>query len=47
MSINYFYEGLRPRDQQFVQLSCQEDILQKEPKEAMNYHDEIAENSNT
>ncbi|XP_030939796.1 uncharacterized protein LOC115964674 [Quercus lobata] len=45
--VNYFYEGLTPRDQQFVQLSCGGDFLQKEPEDAMEYLDEIVENSNT
>ena len=29
--VSYFYEGLTPRDRQFVQLSCGGDFLQKEP----------------
>ena len=45
--VSYFYEGLTPRDLQFVQLSCGGDFLQKEPEDAMDYHDEKAENSNT
>ena len=45
--VSYFYEGLTPRDRQFVQLSCGWDFLQKEPEDAMDYLDEIAENSNT
>ena len=44
--VSYFYEGLTPRDRHFVQLSCGGDFLQKEPKDAMDYLDEIAENSN-
>ena len=43
----YFYEGLTPRDRQFVQLSCGGGFLQKEPENAKDYLDEIAENSNT
>ena len=45
--VNYFYEGLTLRDRQFIQLSCRGDFLQKEPEDAMDYLDEIAENSNT
>ena len=45
--VSYFYEGLTPRDRQFVQLSCGGDFLQKELEAAMDYLDEIAENSNT
>ena len=45
--VSYFYEGLTPRDRQFVQLSRGEDFLQKESEDAMDYLDEIAENSST
>ena len=45
--VSYFYEGLTPRDRQFVQPSCGEDFLQKDPEDAMDYLDEIVENSNT
>uniref|UniRef100_A0A2N9ICQ5 Integrase catalytic domain-containing protein n=1 Tax=Fagus sylvatica TaxID=28930 RepID=A0A2N9ICQ5_FAGSY len=45
--VSYFYEGLQPRDRQFVQIACGGEFLQKEPEDAMNYLDEIAENSNT
>ncbi|XP_065624222.1 LOW QUALITY PROTEIN: probable LRR receptor-like serine/threonine-protein kinase At3g47570 [Quercus suber] len=45
--VRYFYEGLTPRNRQFVQLSCGGDFLQKEPEDAMDYLDEIAENFNT
>ena len=45
--VSYFYEGLTPRDQQFVQLSCGGDFLRKELEDAIDYLDEIAENSNT
>ena len=43
----YFYEGLTPKDRQFVQLSCGGGFLQKEPEDAIDYLDEIAEDSNT
>ena len=45
-SVSYFYEGRTPRDRQFIQLSCGGVFLQKEPEDAMDYLDEIAENSN-
>lgn len=45
--VSYFYEGLTPRDRQFVQFSCEGDFLQKEPEDAMDYLNEIAKNSNT
>uniref|UniRef100_A0A2N9GV66 Retrotransposon gag domain-containing protein n=1 Tax=Fagus sylvatica TaxID=28930 RepID=A0A2N9GV66_FAGSY len=37
----------KPRDRQFVQVACGGGFLQKEPEDAMDYLDEIAENSNT
>uniref|UniRef100_A0A2N9H5H8 Retrotransposon gag domain-containing protein n=1 Tax=Fagus sylvatica TaxID=28930 RepID=A0A2N9H5H8_FAGSY len=45
--VSYFYEGFQPRDRQFVQVACGGGFLQKEPEDAMDYLDEIAENSNT
>jgi hypothetical protein len=45
--VSYFYEGLQPRDCQFVQVACGGEFLQNEPEDAMDYLDEIAENSNT
>ena len=45
--VSYFYEGLLPRDRQFIQVACGGGFLQKEPEDAMDYLDEIAENSNT
>jgi hypothetical protein len=45
--VSYFYEGLQPRVRQFVQVACGGGFLQKEPEDAMDYLDEIAENSNT
>uniref|UniRef100_A0A2N9H6J4 Retrotransposon gag domain-containing protein n=1 Tax=Fagus sylvatica TaxID=28930 RepID=A0A2N9H6J4_FAGSY len=40
-------KGLQPRDHQFIQVACGGKFLQKEPEDAMDYLDEIAENSNT
>ena len=45
--VSYFYERLQPRDCQFVQVECGGEFLQKEPENAMDYLDEIVENSNT
>uniref|UniRef100_A0A2N9FPM7 Retrotransposon gag domain-containing protein n=1 Tax=Fagus sylvatica TaxID=28930 RepID=A0A2N9FPM7_FAGSY len=45
--VSYFYEGLQPRDRQFVQVACGGEFLQKEPEKAIDYLDEIVENSNT
>ena len=42
--VSYFYEGIKPRDRQFVQLSCGGDFLQKELKDAIDYLNEIVEN---
>uniref|UniRef100_A0A2N9GVE2 Uncharacterized protein n=1 Tax=Fagus sylvatica TaxID=28930 RepID=A0A2N9GVE2_FAGSY len=38
---------MKPRDRQFVQVACGGGFLKKEPEDAMDYLDEIAENSNT
>ena len=45
--VSYFYKGLLPRDYQFVQVACGSEFLQNEPEDALDYLDEIAENSNT
>uniref|UniRef100_A0A2N9IAL6 Retrotransposon gag domain-containing protein n=1 Tax=Fagus sylvatica TaxID=28930 RepID=A0A2N9IAL6_FAGSY len=45
--VSYFYEGLQPRDRQFVQVACGGEFLQKEPEDTMDYLDEIGKNSNT
>jgi hypothetical protein len=45
--VSYFYEGLQPRDRQFVQVACEGEFLKKKPEDAMDYLDEIAKNSNT
>jgi hypothetical protein len=45
--VSYFYEGLQPRDRQFVQVAYGGGFLQKESEDTMDYLDEIAENSNT
>ena len=45
--VSYFYEGLQPRDRQFVQVAYGGGFLQKYSEDAMDYLDEIIENSNT
>jgi hypothetical protein len=45
--VSYFYEGLQPRDPQFVQVACGGKLLQLEFEDAIDYLDEIVENSNT
>ena len=45
--VSYFYEGLQPRDHQFIHVACGGEFLQKELEDAMDYLDEIVENSNT
>lgn len=41
--VSYFYEGLTPRERQFVEMMCHVDFLQKDPDEAIEYLDDLAE----
>ena len=45
--ISYFYEGLITRERQFVQMVCNGEFLQKDPDEAFDYLDDLAEKSHT
>jgi hypothetical protein len=45
--VSYFYKGLHPRDRQFFQVAYGGGFLQKELEDAMDYLDEMIENSNT
>jgi hypothetical protein len=45
--VSYFYEGLQPRDRQFVQVASRDGFLQKESEDAIDYLDKIVENSTT
>ncbi|KAF5448023.1 hypothetical protein F2P56_033530 [Juglans regia] len=41
--MNYFYEGLTPRERQFVKMMRNSEFLQKDPDEAIEYLNELAE----
>ncbi|XP_022851015.1 uncharacterized protein LOC111372832 [Olea europaea var. sylvestris] len=45
--VSYFYEGLTPRERQFVEMMCNGDFLQKDPDEAIEYLDDLAEKAHT
>ena len=44
-TISFFYEGLTPETKQFVETMCNGEFLDKEPDEALEYLDHLAENS--
>jgi hypothetical protein len=43
--ISLFYEGLTPKDRQMVELMCNGTFEDKDPNEAMEYLDLLAENT--
>jgi hypothetical protein len=43
--VSHFYEGLTPRDRQMVELMCNGTFKDKDPNEAMEYLDLLAENA--
>ncbi|KAL5554757.1 hypothetical protein UlMin_042158 [Ulmus minor] len=43
--VSYFYDGILSRDRQFVESMCNGAFLQKEPKEAINFLNDISEKS--
>ena len=43
--ISFFYEGLTPETKQFVETMCNGEFLDKEPNDALEYLDHVAENS--
>jgi hypothetical protein len=43
--VSYFYEGLTPKDRQIVELMCNRTFEDKDPNEAMEYLDLLAENA--
>ncbi|KAL5564894.1 hypothetical protein UlMin_028058 [Ulmus minor] len=43
--VSYFYDGILSRDRQFVESMCNGEFLQKEPKEAIDFLDDISEKS--
>ncbi|XP_024027996.1 uncharacterized protein LOC112093551 [Morus notabilis] len=45
--VSYFYDGLTIRERQFVEMMCNGDFLQKDPDEAIEYLNELAEKAHT
>jgi hypothetical protein len=43
--VSHFYEGLAPTDRQMVELMCNGIFEDKDPNEAMEYLDLLAENA--
>ena len=43
--MSYFYDGILSKDRQFVESMCNGAFLQKEPKEAIDFLDDISEKS--
>jgi hypothetical protein len=43
--VSHFYEGLVPKDRQMVELMCNGTFEDKDPNEAMEYLDLLAENA--
>jgi len=43
--VSYFYKGLTPTDRQMVELMCNETFEDKDPNEAIEYLDLLAENA--
>jgi hypothetical protein len=43
--VSHFYEGLTPKDSQMVELMCNRTFEDKDPDEAMEYMDLLAENA--
>ncbi|XP_022855492.1 uncharacterized protein LOC111376749 [Olea europaea var. sylvestris] len=44
-TISFFYEGLTPETKQFVETMCNGEFLDKDPDEALEFLDHLAENS--
>ncbi|XP_024018882.1 uncharacterized protein LOC112090862 [Morus notabilis] len=45
--VSYFYDGLTIRERQFVEMMCNGEFLQKDPDEAIEYLNELAEKAHT
>jgi hypothetical protein len=43
--VSYFYKGLTPTDRQMVELMCNGTFEDKDPNEAIEYLDLLAENA--
>ena len=41
--VSYFYEGLTPRERQFIEMMCNGDFLQKDPDEAIDFLNDLVE----
>uniref|UniRef100_A0A2N9GBZ9 Retrotransposon gag domain-containing protein n=1 Tax=Fagus sylvatica TaxID=28930 RepID=A0A2N9GBZ9_FAGSY len=46
-TVSCFYEGLLPRDRQFVEMMCNGEFLQKDPDEAIEYLIHLVEKAHT
>ena len=44
-TISFFYEGLTSQMRQFVEMMCNSDFLNKDPDDAWDYFDQLAENA--
>ena len=44
-TISFFYDGLTPETKQFIETMCNGEFLDKDPEEAFDYLDHLAENS--
>ena len=44
-TVSFFYEGLTPETKQFIEIMCNREFLDKNPEEAFDYFDLLAENS--
>ena len=45
--VSCFYEGLTNREHQFIEMMCNEKFLHKDPNEAIDYLNELAEKAHT
>ena len=45
--VSYFYDGLTPRERQFVETMCNGKFIRKDPDEAFEYLDDLAKKSHT
>ena len=45
--VSYFYDGLTSRERQFVEMMCNGDFLSKDPDDAIEYLNELAEKAHT
>ena len=45
--MSYFYDGLTPREHQFIEMMCNSEFLLKDPDEAIEYLNDLAEKAHT